>query len=215
MENQWATHMIEFRYGDEWNGLIYFIFIVILVINLGQKRRKETSLHSRESPWTLKNSNVGTILFLVPPSQGFQLFIQEDSGRSCTEEGLCMCVKQICTLLHDSALKTQANISFFLPRARGLPILETQGLPCFCRVSGPVYIFCLLQNPADLLLKLHGIRFTSGLTTALFIWKRESKYHFWLPTSHQCHVIKYHGRSCVWSLGCWIQLVLLCPSANL
>lgn len=39
----------------------------------------------------------------VPQSQGFQLLLRRVQEGLGTEEGLCMCVKQICTLLlHDS-----------------------------------------------------------------------------------------------------------------
>lgn len=127
--------MIEFRSGDGWNGLIYFIFKSYLVINLGQKEKredeeekKETSPRSAGKSFHTKEQDCTNKTDSVPRFQGFQLLFRRAQEGIGAETGLCVCVKQIRTLLlHDSVPGPRLTFHFSWREAHGLSHSETCG----------------------------------------------------------------------------------------
>ena len=89
--------MMEFRSGDGWNGLIYFIFKSYFVINLGQKKGKKKKkrkkhLHvQQESPFTLKNRTVRTRLILCHDFRDSS-FYSGGLRKVLAQKQVCVCV---------------------------------------------------------------------------------------------------------------------------
>lgn len=201
----------------EWAHLFYFHSHTYFVIKLGQKKKeeekKETSPCSAEKSFHAQEQNYTNNIGSIPWSQGCQVLFRTVQIGIGTEKGLCVCWTNMHSASTWFCLKAQANISFFLAQGPWTLPLWNLWQVCSALELQALFTFLPASECSWLLLKLHRIRFTSGLTTALFIWKRRKQNQSlcFLPPIDSC-ISQCHGESrFMQSVGCWSQLVPFCP----